>query len=178
MPGTIYEMYSPHCNKRYIGSTTRPLNLRLNAHRNKKHPLFAYNDVKIRPLEENVPDEKLRKREGQYIKAQMDNLFNTRVAGRTQKEKYWEDVDASRQHQRSQYTPIRDGGDGNYRQLNRYKQNSYEITRQACITNAKKQLRMPSRRSMTKYNFTEAELEVIKKHIQEAKENEPSTSEG
>ena len=76
-------------------------------------------------------------------------------------------MDASRQHQRSQYTPIRDGGDENYRQLNRYKQNSYELTRQACIKIAKKQLRMPSRRSLTnKYNFTEAELEEIQKLIE------------
>ena len=64
MSGTVYEMYAPSCNKKYIGSTTKALKLRLNAHRSKRHPLFHFDDVQIRALEENVPLEKLRKREG------------------------------------------------------------------------------------------------------------------
>lgn len=172
MSGTVYEMYAPSCNKKYIGSTTKALKLRLNAHRSKRHPLFHFDDVQIRTLEENVPLEKLRKREGEYIKQFKDNLFNTRVAGRTQKEKYWEDVESSRQYHRDQYTPMKEGGDGDYRQLNYYKKHRELVLRELCLKNAKKSARMPSRRSLLKYNFTQAELDDIKKHIQKAKDDE------
>ena len=100
------------------------------------------------------------------------NLFNTRVAGRTQKEKYWEDVESSRQYHREQYTPMKEGGDGDYRQLNYYKKHRELVLRELCLKNAKKSARMPSRRSLLKYNFTQAELDDIKKHIQKAKDDE------
>lgn len=175
MPGTVYEMYSPNCIKRYIGSTTQSLRQRLNAHRSRKHPIFAYDDVGIRPLLENVPDAELRKKEGEYIRRFQNDLFNTRVAGRTPKEKYWENVEASREYHRNQYIPIKEGGDGNYRQLQRYKDNREAILRQTCIRNAKKQLRLPSKRSQSKYNFTQCEIDDIKKHIQQLKEDGSST---
>jgi len=177
MPGTVYEMYAPNCNKRYIGSTKKSLQKRLNAHKNKNHPLFAFGEVQIRPLLENVPEELLRKKEGEYIRRFKNDLFNTRVAGRTQKEKYWEDIEASRQYHRGLYTPKKSGGDGMYRQLTRYTENREVILRHLCIKNAKKYLRMPSKRSLAKYNFTDAELDSIKKHIYYQKTNEPSASE-
>jgi len=158
MPGTVYEMYSPNCNKRYIGSTTQSLRQRLSAHRRRNHPIFAFDDVQIQPLVENVPNDLLRKTEGEYIRKHQGNLFNTRVAGRTAREKYWEDVDASRAYQRSQYTPIKAGGDGNYRQLRRYQENRHDILRKMCIRYAKKHNIKPSPRSMRKYNITEDEL--------------------
>jgi hypothetical protein len=170
-------MYSPNCIKKYIGSTTQSLNKRLNSHRSRNHPIFAFDDVQIRPILENVPDEELRKKEGEYIRKFQKDLFNTRVAGRTPKEKYWEDVEASREYHRNQYIPIKEGGDGNYRQLQRYKDNRETILRQTCIRNAKKQLRLPSQRSQDKYNFTKTEIDDIKKHITEIKENESSTPE-
>jgi hypothetical protein len=164
MLGTVYEMYSPHCNKRYIGSTTASLKKRLHSHRHRKHPLFQYGEVKIRPLLENVPGIDLRKKEGEYIKARMSELFNKRVAGRTQKEKYWDDVDASREYHRNQYTPKKAGGDGTYRQLVRYQENKERILRELCLKNAVKRGSLPSKRSLRKYNFTEEELATIKKH--------------
>ena len=175
MSGTVYEMYSPHCCKRYIGSTRRPLNLRLNAHRYRKHPLFQFADVQIRPLVENVPLVELRKKEGEYIKKHMDELYNERVAGRTQKEKYWEDVEASRQYHRNQYTPKKEGGDGDYRQLRRYEDNRETILRELCLKNAYKHKRLPSKRSLLKYNFTDAELDDLRKYIAK-QQNEPNTS--
>ena len=158
-------MYSPHCNKRYIGSTTQPLKKRLHCHKHRKHPIFQFGEVKIRPLLENVPGMDLRKKEGEYIRERMSELFNTRVAGRTQKEKYWEDVEASRQYHRNQYTPKKDGGDGDYRQLRRYNDNKEHILRELCLKNAIKNKRMPSKRSLAKYNFTEKELADVKKHL-------------
>jgi len=156
--GCVYEMYSPHCKKSYIGSTIRSLPVRLAAHKYKGHPLFNYGDVRIKVLEENIPRSELRRREGAYIRERKENLFNTRVAGRTSKEKYWENPDESRAYHRAQYTCIRDGGDGNYRQLNRYNENRYEILRNMCIKYARTNNTMPSRRSMEKYKITEDEL--------------------
>ena len=177
MPGTVYEMYSPNCNRTYIGSTIGALNLRLNSHRNKKHPIFAFADVSIRPLLENVPIEELRKKEGELIRQRKEHVFNKRVAGRTAKEKYWENIDASREYHRNRYTPKKYGGDGNYRQLQRYLENKYALLRSVCIKNAKKNGRLPTQTSQNKYNFTDAELDDIKKHIQKAKDNEPSPAE-
>jgi len=171
MPGTVYEMFSPNCNKRYIGSTTQSLRRRLSAHRRRNHPIFAFDDVQIQPLLENVPDDLLRKTEGEYIRKHKNNLFNTRVAGRTPREKYWEDPEASRAYHRNQYTPIKAGGDGNYRQLRHYQENKEAILRKTCLRNARKHLRLPTKRSIEKYNLTEREIDDIKEHIHQMQQN-------
>jgi len=85
MNGTVYELYSPNCELRYIGSTKKCLKIRLNAHKSKRHPIFQHSDVNIRALEENVPADKLKKKEGEYIRRAQGKLFNTRIAGRTQR---------------------------------------------------------------------------------------------
>ena len=136
MNGTVYELYSPNCELRYIGSTKKRLNIRLS--RTKVAPsIFQHGDVNIRALEENVPADELKKKEGEYIRRAYGKLFNTRIAGRTQKERYYEDLDASRERQRSLYTPKRNGGSGDYRQLNRYNENRLQILRTLCIKNAR-----------------------------------------
>jgi len=163
--GTVYELFSPNCNKTYIGSTTKSLATRLNAHRYRNHPLFDYGEVDIRVLEQDIPKEELRKREGKHIRERINSVFNTRVAGRTQRERYYEDVDSSRAYHRQQYTPKRAGGDGNYRQLNRYKENKDVILRDMCIRNAYKYKRLPTKYSQLKYCLTKDEIADILKHI-------------
>jgi len=176
MNGTVYELYSPNCNKTYIGSTTKCPKIRLSSHKSKHHPIFQYGDVNIRVLEENVPADELRKKEGEYIRRAHGQLFNTRIAGRTQREKYHEDLDASRERQRSMYTPKRDGGSGDYRQLNRYKKNRLQILRTLCIKNAQKHMRLPTKRSIEKHKITDEEIADLKKYIQKAKEDKSRTS--
>ena len=176
MSGTVYEMYSPNCNKTYIGSTKHPLRLRLLGHKYRNHPLFQYGEVNIRPLFTNVPSAELRKKEGECIKERMSDVFNKRVAGRTQKEKYHEDLDASRQYHRSKYTPKKNGGDGQYRQLLRYEKHREEILRQICLRNAVKYKRLPTKLSIQKYNLTDEEIADLKKSIKQAKEDESRTS--
>lgn len=160
--GCVYEMFSPNCKKTYIGSTINPPRVRLCAHKYKNHPIFQYGDVDVRVLEVDIPRSELRRREGYYIRQKMGNLFNSRVAGRSQKEKYWEDPEASRAYHRALYTPKKAGGDGQYRQLNRYNKNSYNILRQMCLKYARDHGTLPSRRSMEKYNFTEVELRTLR----------------
>ena len=176
MNGTVYELYSPNCELRYIGSTKKRLNIRLSSHKSKRHPIFQYSDVNIRALEENVPADELKKKEGEYIRRAYGKLFNTRIAGRTQRERYYEDLDASRERQRSLYTPKRNGGSGDYRQLNRYNENRLQILRTLCIKNAQKHLRLPAKRSIEKHKITDEEIADLKKYIQKAKEDESRTS--
>jgi len=176
MNGTVYELYSPNCELRYIGSTKKCLKTRLSAHKSKRHPIFQHSDVNIRALEENVPADKLKKKEGEYIRRAQGKLFNTRIAGRTQRERYYEDLDASREHQRNMYTPKRNGGSGDYRQLNRYKNNRLQILRTLCIKNAQKHLRLPAKRSIEKHKITDEEIADLKKYISKAKDDESRTS--
>ena len=145
---------------------------RLRLHRQKPHPIFQHGDVEIEALERDVPDDKLLRAEGAHIKHYgLDNLFNVRVAGRTAKERYWDDIDASRERNRNEYTTKRDGGDGQYRQLLRYKENRENILRATCLKNAVKYKRLPTKLSIQKYNFTDDEIADIKKCIQKAKDD-------
>ena len=159
--GCVYELFSPSCNKTYIGSTIQNINKRVTCHRSKKHPIFDYDDVQVRVLAKDVPEAELRKKEGEYIRKKWGNLFNTRIAGRTCKEKYYENWEESKKYHREQYVPKKNGGDGSYRQLQRYACNKYEILRRMCINNAIKLKRPPTKTSQTKYNFTLDELKSM-----------------
>ena len=158
--GCIYEMFSKneHCNKTYIGSTVHSIRARLASHRYNNHPIFKFGDVDVRVLEEDVPVENLRKREGELIRERKDTLFNTRIAGRTQKEKYHENLTESRAYHRSKYVPKKKGGDGAYRQLQYYNEHSATILRKTCLQNARKRGTPPTKRSIAKYGFTAEEL--------------------
>ena len=92
------------------------------------------------------------------MREKRDGLFNSRVAGRSQKHACHENVDDSPAYNRAQYTPKRDGGDGNYRQLNYYKQHAKRILRKTCLKNARARGTLPSERSLDKYQFTVDEL--------------------
>lgn len=142
---------------------------RLRLHRQKPHPIFQHGDVEIEALERDVPDDKLLRAEGAHIKHYgLDNLFNVRVAGRTSKERYWDDIDASRERNRNEYTAKRDGGDGQYRQLVRYKENREKILRQSCLKNAVKYKRLPTKLSIQKYKLTDEEIADLQKSIQQS----------
>ena len=158
--GCVYEMYSNNvtCNRTYIGSTTGNPRGRLASHKYKKHPIFQFGQVDVRVLEPNVPASELRKREGDFIRERRGSLFNLRVAGRTQREKYHENIEASRAYQRSQYVPKKDGNEGSYRQLDYYKENSERILRRLCLKNARARGTPPTPRSVQKYAFTDEEL--------------------
>ena len=139
--GCVYEMFSDNakCNKTYIGSTTGSLRARLASHKYARHPIFTFGDADVRVLEKDIPAGELHQRKSAYMREKRDGLFNSRAAGR-------------------QYTPKRDGGDGNYRQLNYYKQHAKRILRKTCLKNARARGTLPSKRSLDKYQFTVDEL--------------------
>jgi len=94
--GKIYAIKSYQTELIYIGSTTRPLSQRLGVHRNNyknntgisSMELLKYSDYYIE-LIENFPcnsKEELLKREGYFIKQNINNCVNCCIAGRTQKE--------------------------------------------------------------------------------------------
>jgi hypothetical protein len=120
------------CNKTYIGSTTGSLRARLASHKYARHPIFTFGDADVRVLEKDIPAGELHQRKSAYMREKCDGLFNSRVAGRSQKHACHENVDESPAYSRAQYTPKRDGGDGNYRQLNYYKQHAKRILPQEC----------------------------------------------
>ena len=161
--GRVYEMYSKNeqCNKTYIGSTINNPRGRLASHKYNHHAIFEFGDVDVRILEDNIPREQLRKREGEIIRERKDTLFNTRIAGRTQKEKYHENIDESRAYHRSQYVPKKKGGDGDYRQLQYYNDHAAKILRKTCLRNAHNRGTPPTERSIAKYEFTSEELEGL-----------------
>ncbi len=142
------------------------LEQRLRLHRQKPHPIFQYGDVEIEVLERDVPDDKLLRAEGVHIKRYgLDNLFNVRVAGRTPKERYWDNIDTRRERNRNEYTTKRDGGDGSYRQLLNYNKNKFDILRKICLNRAHKLKRLPTVRSRKKFNMTAEEIADIQKSI-------------
>jgi hypothetical protein len=87
----IYAIKSDQYDKIYIGSTCRPLNIRLNEHKCRKYDvkkekskeILKYNDAKIYLIEDYPCSNKdeLRKREGEIIR-QIGSM-NMKVAGRT-----------------------------------------------------------------------------------------------
>ena len=158
--GCVYEMFSDNakCNKTYIGSTTGSLRARLASHKYARHPIFTFGDADVRVLEKDIPAGELHQRKSAYMREKRDDLFNSRAAGRSQKHACHENVDESPAYSRAQYTPKRDGGDGNYRQLNYYKQHTKRILRKTCLKNARARGTLPSKRSLDKYQFTVDEL--------------------
>jgi len=149
---------------------------RLRLHRQKPHPIFQHGDVEIEVLERDVPDDTLLRTEGAHIKHYgLDNLFNVRVAGRTAKERYWDDIDASRERNRNEYTAKKNGGDGLYRQLVNYNKNKFDILRKACLSRAHKLKRLPTVRSQKKYNMSAKEIADLEKSIQKVKDDESRT---
>ena len=141
--GCVYEMFSDNakCNKTYIGSTTGSLRARLASHKYARHPIFAFGDADVRVLEKDIPAGELHQRKSAYMREKRDGVFNSRVPGRSRKHACHENVDESPAYSRAQYTPKRDGGDGNYRQLNYYKQHAKEY----CVRRVSRMLERAAR---------------------------------
>ena len=80
--GFIYKIYSPQCDKYYIGSTLKSLNDRFRCHKHLEgyasKPLFQYDDVKIELIEElHVENNReLYKREKELILENREHLLN------------------------------------------------------------------------------------------------------
>ena len=133
----IYKLWSPSKNIVYIGSTIEPLSTRLAKHvcsykaynndNTKKYYtsflVLDCEDYKIELLEEYACNNKqqLEKKEGEYIK---DNeCVNNRIAGRTKKEYYIDNIDKMKEH-RKQYNI--DNADKIKEQTKQYRINNAE----------------------------------------------------
>jgi len=99
--GKIYKLVCDDTDLIYYGSTTKPLNKRLNQHKFDKtttaRHLFDKGNVRIQLIEEFPCDEieQLEERERYYIKRDFHKIVNKYVPARTDeekreiKEKYW-----------------------------------------------------------------------------------------
>ena len=110
----IYKLWSPSKNIVYIGSTIEPLSTRLAKHvcshkaynnDNTKNYSSSYlvldcEDYKIELLEDYACNNKqqLEKKEGEYIRN--NECVNNRIAGRTDKEYYRDNIDKIKEHQK------------------------------------------------------------------------------
>ena len=109
----IYTIRSYQIDKYYIGSTTQPLHKRLYDHKrgytlyqNQKYhyvtsfELIKFEDCYIELLEEINFDnkEQLDKREGELIRANLNDVVNKRIEGRTVKEYRIDNADKLKQY--------------------------------------------------------------------------------
>ena len=158
--GCVYEMFSDNakCDKTYIGSTTGSLRARLASHKYARHPIFTFGDADVRVLEKDIPAGELHQRKSAYMREKRDGLFNSRVAGRSQKHACHENVDESPAYGSSIYAEAVRRRWYNYRQLNHYKQHAKRILRKTCLKNARARGTLPSKRSLDKYQFKVDEL--------------------
>lgn len=117
MEGYIYKIVSDKTDKIYIGSTTKKLNERLEAHKysynNKKNitskEIMKYDDAKIQLLEKITFNDKyeLTRLEGHYIKLNKDKCVNKVVAGRTYKEYYIDNNDKIKKYYETNINKIK-----------------------------------------------------------------------
>ena len=90
--GKLYQIWSPHTEKVYIGSTVCPLYKRFYQHKLFKDctsiQIIKLGDAKIELIEECPCEnkEQLHRREGQVIREYGNKCVNMVIAGRTKKE--------------------------------------------------------------------------------------------
>ena len=161
MIGTVYKLSSPHTDKIYVGSTLNSLRKRLYQHKKKDNrcsskQLFKLGEVSIEPLTvvEVESRRQLREVERQHL---TDNCVNKNVPNRDDRQYYQDNRERLRKYFRERYTPKRDGGES-YPQLERYYQKKDELLRTACLRNAHRNGRPPTRTSMLKHNITWEDL--------------------
>jgi hypothetical protein len=105
--GKIYSIRSHQTDKFYIGSTCSPLYKRLYEHRNKYNEkkvilssfeIIKFDDHYIELIEDYKCENRnqLTKREGEYIRQNINNIVNIKIAGREKKEYYKIYADANR----------------------------------------------------------------------------------
>ena len=92
-------------------------------------------------------------------------LVNKNMPGRTRQQRYRDNLEKNREYHRSKYADkaLKNGGDGEYRQLKNYYDKKDLILRRSALMNAWKGNRMPFKSTLIKYNLTEEEvLQFIK----------------
>ena len=167
--GTVYLLSSPNYPKCYIGSTIQTLNKRLYCHRSpwntcrsKELFLACPNTVEVKILEEvEVRSRKeLQLYEIRYIKKYQDTAMNHNIPLRTRKERYSDNIVQEREYQRNRYagSAKKNGGDGGYRQLQRYHDQKHSILRRCALMNSWKCNRLPNRSTMIKHDLTEEDV--------------------
>jgi len=169
LQGKVYMLSSPNFPKVYIGSTIQPMNKRLNRHRSRwntcrsKELYHACPDtVEVRVLE-NIEVEsrkELQHHEVRWLKKYQDKLVNRNMPYRNAKERYHENIDKMREYHRNRYaeTTKKNGGSGEYRQLEYYNERKDEILRHSALMNAYRHRRLPLQSTMTKYDISEEEV--------------------
>jgi len=109
--GKIYKITSPNCDDIYIGSTIRSLNVRFLEHKNdcktkniNSKVIIDKGDATIQLIElfPCTSKTELERREGDIQKSTL-NCCNYRVAGRTQKEYYEDNVDKFKEQHTEYY---------------------------------------------------------------------------
>ena len=169
LQGKIYMLSSPHHPKVYVGSTIQPISKRLARHRGKANTcrsreLFEKcgDSVQVDILERvDVRDRKeLVAHEVRYLKKYQGKLVNKIMPLRDRKQHYHDNIEKMREYSRSRYAEkaLKNGGDGEYRQLQYYKKKKDLILRRSTLMNAWKHNRMPFKSTMIKHNLTEEEV--------------------
>ena len=169
LQGKIYRLSSPDYPKVYIGSTIQPIKRRLNRHRGRwntcrSRELFQAcpESVEVEILEEvEVKSRKeLLHHEARVLKEYPGVLLNKIMPFRSRKERYQENIVEEREYQRNRYATAKKstGGDGNYRQLQRYYEQKKAILRRAALMNCVKHKRLPAKSTMIKHGITEKDV--------------------
>jgi len=170
--GKIYMLSSPNHPKTYIGSTIQPMNVRLHKHRSKwnscsSKKLFQTSpeSVKVTILEniEVQSRNELQYHEVQYLKRYWDTIVNRNMPHRDRKQRYQDNIDRERKYQRQLYATEakKNGGSGNYRQLQRYHDQKESILRHSALQNAWKMRRLPNKSTMIRHCITEEDVAVF-----------------
>ena len=169
LQGKVYMLSSPNYPKVYIGSTIQPLNKRVYCHSSKWNTCTSRqlyqacpDTVEVKILEEvEVRNRKeLQHHEIRYIKKYQDTVMNRNVPLRTRKERYSDNIVQEREYQRNRYAESakKNGGDGDYRQLQRYHDQKHSILRRCALMNSWKCNRLPNRSTMIKHNLIEEDV--------------------
>ena len=162
--GTIYKLSSSNHEKIYIGSTQTELRKRLYAHKHKinhcsSKDIIDAGNPKIEPIEhvECETKQELNKLEGLYIQQYGDACINKRIAGRTNKEYYQDNLQRLQSYARSKYVAKKDGGE-TYAQLDRYYNNKKDILREIAMRNSIRLRRPPTKMTMEKHGISFQDL--------------------
>ena len=169
LQGTVYMLSAPEHPKVYIGSTIQPINRRMYRHRSRfntcrsKVLYEACRDtVEVNILEtiEVLDRNELQHHEVRYLKKYQGKLLNRNMPYRDRKQRYQDNIVEMREYHRNRYAENakKNGGDGSYRQLQRYHDQKVAILRKCCLMNAWKLKRKPTMASMIKHNITEEDV--------------------
>ena len=169
LQGKVYMLSSPNYPKAYIGSTIQSMNRRLNRHRGKwnscrSRELFQAcpDSIEVKILEEvEVKDRKeLQHHEVRDLKEYRGMLVNRNMPYRDRKQRYQDNIVQEREYQRNRYATEtkKNGGSGEYRQLQYYNDRKDTILRRTALLNAWKHKRLPFKSTMIKHNITEEDV--------------------